>query len=366
MPNHTGTARAIDFSELSSLPLFSGLPLDLLQLITSSMVRFYNNDESICSQNEVAHNLIVLLHGSVRIFADETYLLTRQAYEVIGEQALISNTLRTATVFAQGTVKALVLPRSLVEHLMENATFTRNLLKIVSEKLTQATNERAFRYRNEQLLFSEFRAHVSDGVTQRLLASGMDYGKPRYIEGIILLSDIRNFTPRCATMSPEQIGEQLSLYLDAVVDVIHAHDGMVNQFTGDAVMAVWGFDAETKNPEESAFTCAREMVALARRMCFADEPISIGVGLNVGRVFMGNIGGEGKRQFVVIGSPVNLAARFESESKTLDAPIVVGEAFYQSLPEKIQVLLTAHPNQSIKGAEAQTLYTYIPKNEQEN
>ena len=58
-------------------------------------------------------------------------------------------------------VRALVLPRALVERLLADTTFTRNLLRHVSDKLREATGERAFRYQIEELLFSEFRAHLS-------------------------------------------------------------------------------------------------------------------------------------------------------------------------------------------------------------
>ena len=75
----------------------------------------------------------------------------------------------------------------------------------VSSKLAEATRDRAFRYRNEQLLFSEFRAHLSPEITSRLLDTGQAYGEPRYIDAVILFSDIRSFTERSAHMTPEEI-----------------------------------------------------------------------------------------------------------------------------------------------------------------
>ncbi len=79
------------------------------------------------------------------------------------------------------------------------------------------------------------------------------------------------------------------------------------------------------------------------------RPISIGVGLNAGQVFIGNVGGEEKRQFTVLGTPVNRAARFESETKSLDAPIVMGQAFYERLLPDLQHCLMKHENRLIKG-----------------
>ena len=349
--------------DISLLPIFNDVPADLLENITPEMLRFYGDGSVMLAEGAPADDLLILLRGQVRILLNGTFLVTRYPYAVLGEQAFVNRTLRSTTVIAQGMVEALVLPPALVEQLMEDVAFMRNLLRLVSEKLAQASNERAFRFRNEQLLFSEFRAHLSPEITSSLLATGMTYGEPRYIDAVILFSDIRSFTERSARMTPQEIASQLGLYLDATVTVIHRHGGLVDKFIGDAVMAIWGFAASESDPVTQAFTCAQEMLRTAASMRFAGQPIGIGIGLNAGQVFIGNIGGEGKRQFTVLGSPVNLAARFESDTKALNAPIVMGTDFYDRLPPELQALAIKHENQPIKGAVPQTLYTYTLANE---
>ncbi len=260
--------------DLSRLPLLQGIPGDLLKRIRlEEMVHFFADSEPIFHQGDEATCLVVLLHGQVRIVADGIYLVSRRAYEVLGEQAIINRTPRSATVYAQGTVKALVIPRDLVEQLMGNAVFLGNLLRDVSAKLSQATGDRAFRYRNEHLLLSEFRAHLSPEVTNRLLATGLTYGNPRFIDAIILYADIRSFTERSAKMTTQEIAEQLSSYLDVMVDVIHRHEGLVDKFIGDAVLAIWGFVPSEMDPVMQAFACAQEMICTASQMCFGGKPI---------------------------------------------------------------------------------------------
>lgn len=349
--------------DYSLLPIFNNVPAELLQLITPEMFHFYNDGDIIYAEGAEADHLVVLLRGQARILVDGIFLVTRESYEILGEQAFVNQTTRSATVIAMGMVKALVLPRHLVEQLLKDATFIGNLLRQVSQKLIEATNERAFRFRNEQLLFSEFRAHTSAELAQKLLATGLNYGEPRFIDAVILFSDIRSFTERSAGMTPAEIANQLSSYLDAVVDIIHRHEGIVDKFVGDAVMAIWGFAPSEVDPVVQAFACAEEMVCIASQMSFGDKPISIGIGLNAGQVFIGNIGGDGKRQFTVLGTPVNLAARFEGESKVLDAPIVIGKAFYERLSPDLRTHLRVHENRLIKGAEPQMLYTYDPADE---
>ena len=181
---------------------------------------------------------------------------------------------------------------------------------------------------------------------------------------MVLFSDVRNFTATSAAMPPADVAAQLTPYFDRVVEVLHAHGGMVDKFIGDAVMAVWGgFEPlSTEEMVDRAFACAREMVRTARVMSFGGRPIDIGVGLNFGDVFMGNVGGEGKRQFTVLGDTVNLAARYESQAKELAAPVVMGPSFAGLLRGAERLTLTAHPEIKLKGAEPQTLYTWTPDN----
>jgi class 3 adenylate cyclase len=95
-------------------------------------------------------------------------------------------------------------------------------------------------------------------------------------------------------------------------------------------------------------------------MRFGGEPIAIGVGLNAGRVFLGNIGGESKRQFTMLGPAVNAAAHLEALSKELQVPIVVGEDLYALLPEDERRRLRAHPGTLLKGAGRVTCYSAPP------
>jgi len=227
---------------VSLLPVFKDVPAEFLKnILVEDCIRFYSDGDVLFYQDDEANSLIILLRGQVDVSANGVFIVTRRPYELIGEQAFINQTTRSATVIAQGMVKALVISRACVELLMTNVAFITNLLRLVSDKLSESTSERAFRFRNEHLLFQEFRAHLSPEAVRQLLAVGFEYGKPRYIDAVILFSDIRAFTERSAEMSPEAIADQLGAFLDTIVTVIHHHGGIVDKFIGDAVMAFWGF-----------------------------------------------------------------------------------------------------------------------------
>jgi class 3 adenylate cyclase len=314
----------------------------------------------VCREGEAADHLFIVINGALCITSKGEKLAVRRAGEIVGEQAFIECTGRGATVVAEGGARVLAIPRSAVERLMHDAAFVRNLLYAVSRKLSDATEERAFQYRERRLLFSEFRAHVSPEVTQQLLESGEDYGQPRRTDAVILMADIRGFTTRSATMAPTVIAEQLTPYFDAVTTIVHNHGGMVDKFVGDMVMAVWGVVPAAGKLAEQALACAIEMVERAKAFPLGSDPIEIGVGLNYGNVFVGNVGKDGKRQFTVMGQPVNLTQRYESASKGLGAPIVMGPDFQAALGAEWLGQLTAHDLRGVKNLDGQTAYTFSP------
>ena len=356
--------------------IFADVHPSLIEQIDSDMVRFYSDGDVVIQYGDAPNGFVVLLKGSVRIERGGVFMTERQAPSVIGEQAYIDAVAHSADVIAQGLVKALVLPDTLVEHMLDDAAFARNMLRLLSGKLRAATADRAERYRVQELLFDEFRAHLSPTVLNRLLEQGERYGDPRRIDAIVLFSDIRDFTPRSATLPPEKLAVELAPYFEAVVDIIHAHGGMVDKFIGDAVMAIWGYAPTVHGVADSVTAknvvrCAREMVRVVATLPLGDRPIEIGVGLGYGSVFSGNIGGRGKRQWTVLGETVNMAARYESKSKELAAPIIAGQTFIDLLGDAPSVTTNssanaeetvppmrfiAHYDQQMKGAPNQTLY----------
>jgi len=347
----------IDFS---IQPIFRGVSGESLALLTTDMMRYFRTGDTIVREDQDGRELIVLLDGEAQVFARGTFLVSRKAGEVIGEQAIIDGTVRSATVVAQGMVQVLMVPENIVNKLMKDVAFVMNLARILSAKLRAATSVRSIRYRNEERLFGEFSAHVAPELASRLLAEGTSYGNPRFQHVALLLVDIRSFTETCAGMSPAQIGSELSTYLGSMVDVLFRHGAFVDKFIGDAILAVWGVTPSEGNHASRAFSCAIEMVEHAAALRFGGKAIRVGAGLNAGSVFVGNVGSDQKRQFTVLGAPVNLTARLESECKPLAASIVMGKDFYNLLPSDQRVHLREHSDRDIRGAGKQTVYSWSP------
>ncbi len=130
----------------------------------------------------------------------------------------------------------------------------------------------------------------------------------------VLFSDIRGFTAMSETMNPDDMAQLLSEYFTEMVDCVFRNDGTLDKFIGDAVMAQWGAPIASPDDPDKAMRAAIEMIQELDRLNakWASEgrpQMQIGIGLNFGEAFAGNIGSERRLEFTVIGDTVNTASR---------------------------------------------------------
>ncbi len=156
----------------------------------------------------------------------------------------------------------------------------------------------------------------------------------------ICFSDLSGFTTIAESMPPQELVELLNEYLDEVVDVIFKHNGYVDKFIGDAVMALWGAPIEGQNDHaklglqtlldfEKAVDRFNEK---ARKRLGEDCPKFIArVGLHTGEAIVGNIGSQNRYNYTAIGDSVNLAARLESMGKKYDVLTLVSEEVLKAM-----------------------------------
>ena len=183
--------------------------------------------------------------------------------------------------------------------------------------------------------------YVPARVVDQLLESGEDALGGVYQTATVLFSDIRSFT----TIS-EQIGARatvtmLNEYFSNMVDLIDQHDGILDKYIGDAIMAVFGAPFTGEQDAENAVLTAWDMFdALDKlnldRLARGDAAIKIGLGLNTGKVVVGNIGSTRRMDYTVIGDAVNLAARLEGATKQYGARFLISEFTWACLPVFLQ------------------------------
>ena len=173
---------------------------------------------------------------------------------------------------------------------------------------------------------------VSPAVLQEILAGNLAGGvSSKTAEVCVLFSDIRGFTGISESLPPEAITFLLTRYFDRMVGSVHRFDGTMDKFMGDGMMVLFGAPRSLANPCESAVRCAFDMVEQLRKLNeeFAAEglpPVAIGIGINYGKVVVGNIGSTERHNYSAIGDAVNVASRVEGLTKRLKTPIVMTDS----------------------------------------
>ena len=146
----------------------------------------------------------------------------------------------------------------------------------------------------------------------------------------VLFCDLRGFTPMSEKMAPERLRELLNLYFLRMSQIIHGHEGTLDKFIGDAVMAFWGAPESDELHAAHAVRAAMAMIAavaplnaeLAERGL---PPLSPCIGLATGVVCVGDLGSALRRSYTAVGDAVNLAARIEGATRTYDVPLLVAD-----------------------------------------
>ncbi|MEO0895906.1 MAG: response regulator [Bacteroidota bacterium] len=151
-------------------------------------------------------------------------------------------------------------------------------------------------------------------------------------EGTIMFSDIRGYSRLAEEMTPAQTFAFLNAYLSRMGPEIQQHNGFVNQFYGDGIMALF------LNEAEDALKASINMMETlhlynAERMEKNREPLKIGIGLHTGSLMMGMIGDKKRLDTGLVADTVNVTSRIEGLTKLYGAPIMLSQEIYEALPE---------------------------------
>jgi adenylate cyclase len=147
----------------------------------------------------------------------------------------------------------------------------------------------------------------------------------------VLFADIAGYTTLSERLAdqPEALVAQTNEYLSRIVECIETHNGYVDKFMGDAVMAVWGAPINDEDQARQAVDAALEAL---NRFDDTDE-VHIRIGINTGIAVAGNMGAARRFNYTVTGDPVNLAARLEAANKYYFSTLLVGENTAAALPD---------------------------------
>ena len=197
----------------------------------------------------------------------------------------------------------------------------------------------------EKRLRNTMSRYMSKAVMDELLEGGNAALGGASREVSVLFSDIRGFTTMSERLGPRETVAMLNDYFTDMVDVVFAHNGILDKYIGDMIMAVFGSVRSTTDDAANAVKVgSRMMMALRelnlRRGVAGQESIRIGIGISTGDVVAGSIGSPKRLEYTVIGDRVNLAERLQNANKYYGTGVLICEttAARLSVPVRMREL----------------------------
>ncbi|MEZ5571710.1 MAG: adenylate/guanylate cyclase domain-containing protein [Halioglobus sp.] len=215
--------------------------------------------------------------------------------------------------------------------------------------------------RNEKFIRATFGRYLSDEIVTDILErpEGLELGGDlRRVS--IMLSDIRGFTTLSENLAPAQVVTMLNRYLGTMTDIIMAHHGTIDEFIGDAILAVFGAPQFRDDDADRAVRCALAMQAAMVEVNALNEAegfpaVSTGIAINTGDVIAGNIGSERRSKYGFVGHAMNVTSRIEDI--TAGDEILISDSTLQSLKGDFQLGRSQHLN--VKGIDETILVHQI-------
>ena len=321
-----GTANKLgDYFTVPNSEKFYGI-----DIIATSLDNFLNDNQFVYRVSEWLNWLITFALMALIIICFKWFPVKKSYYYAI----LLSIAIIVIFIFLNlGLFSYMAIWVSLV-----NPVFctTITIISVVSLSLLIEKDKRSF-------IENTFSKYVSPQIYKQLASKYEEVSLSAYRAEIsVLFSDIRGFTPFTEDLTPEEVSRYLNEYFTKMVEVILKHDGTIDKFMGDAIMAFFGAPIHTGDHARRAASAAIEMMetleALNNKWSQQGRRlINIGIGINTGSALIGNFGSPQLMDYTVIGDTVNLASRLESLNKAENTNILISAFTYQKLKDEIEV-----------------------------
>lgn len=214
--------------------------------------------------------------------------------------------------------------------------YTAAVLKKIYSVITTDKSSEMIRYAMGKYISKDVMKKVMENIDKLKL------GGVRAVVTILFV-DIRNFTQISEKLSPQEVSSILNEYFSVIEPIIGKYRGIINKYMGDGVLAVFGEPIKNENHAIDAIKCGLEIIQsvkeLRKKLLSEGRPeITVGIGINTGEVFAGNIGSEERLEYTVIGDNVNLASRIESYNKILKTQFLISEYTYEYVKDNVEVV----------------------------
>lgn len=207
------------------------------------------------------------------------------------------------------------------------------LLMLVAATLSVAVL-RSRRMMTDQIAAERERANLaryfSPDMVDRLAAKDSPLAQAQTHSVAVMFADLVGFTRICETERPDAVIELLRGFRARMERCVFANGGTIDKYVGDCVMVTFGTIQSNPQDPAAAIACALDMVQSIdawnrERQVEGRQPLRLGIGIHYGEALLGDIGGERRMEFTVIGDTVNVASRLEKITRDLGADIVVSD-----------------------------------------
>ena len=201
-------------------------------------------------------------------------------------------------------------------------------------ELSSAFNQMVDGLAERERLREAFGTYLDEEVATHLINEDFEpHGQE--VEVSLVFCDVRDFTTAAAESDASEVVARLNELFECIVPIVAGHRGHIDQFIGDAVLAVFGAPEQVPQHADRAVQCAIELA----RTINSRRPggFEVGIGVNTGKVVAGAIGGAGRLSFSVIGDAVNLCSRVEAATRETGDPVLITGATRALLSETIEV-----------------------------
>ena len=276
----------------------------------------YAEGDFVCHHGDAAEGLWVIVTGSISVREHDRTLFVRRRHEVVGEQNLLGDGSRRwyDLVVSESQAELLEINKTDIERHPQSNILWRNIAKIISLKLKAASIKTSTLSRQLEDDTRILHAYMNDYALSRRLQSGGGRLTEYHVDrAIVWFSDVVDFSRYVLQLAPPRTADLVQRFFNAQSTPITTHDGHIDKFIGDGLMAFWVL-AETEAASTKcleALRAAEEEVKAVSEIHIGNNPLHLRIGLHIGLVLSGDFGSTARHQFTLIGPEVNKAARLE-------------------------------------------------------
>ena len=330
------------YQALRSSNLFGGLSEKLItQLASESPLRNYPAGALIMNQDELGTHFYLMVSGKARAFrissgGSKIPLAKFTPGQGFGEISVLTNQVRTASVEATKPTCVMEFSKTPFLRLCHDyPELSLAVIRMLCDRLTIG-NLNLDKVSDEELIIRQlFGRFVTPEVRDKILSGQTPLdGEILYVT--MLFADLRGFTPMVENTPPKDMVRILNAYFTEMTQAILSEGGVVLQYIGDEIEAVFGAPIALPDHQDRAVRAALKMRDRlnnlnSRFANFGKSPLRHGIGIHSGKVVAANIGSKDRMSYTLVGETVNMASRIQAVNKTSDTDILISEATREGL-----------------------------------